>query len=327
MLMSNRFRNFKEKNNQFNLSCPYCGDSTKNKFKARGYLLTKKGAYYYYCHNCSISKKFDQFINDHDPMLYREYKLEKLKDSSNLEKTEHISTSTVKTSSFPSYRQSGSPLRKLKKVSQLDWNHPVKKYIQNRMIPNKYHAKLFYCPKFYQWTNSIVPGKFKEEGKDESRLIIPFLDEKGNMFGFQGRSLSAESNLRYITIMLDESKSKLYGLDELDSGKTVYVVEGPFDSMFVSNAVAMAGSDVTVPFKDVVMVYDNEPRNKEIVKKMEKSIDQGRKIVVWPSKINHKDVNDMVIAGMRCADIRLIIQNNTFSDLSAKMALNVWKRI
>jgi|TARA_R100000479_G_scaffold75070_1_gene36410 hypothetical protein len=260
-------------------------------------------------------------------MLYREYKLEKLKDSSNLEKTEHISTSTVKTSSFPSYRQSGSPLRKLKKVSQLDWNHPVKKYIQNRMIPNKYHAKLFYCPKFYQWTNSIVPGKFKEEGKDESRLIIPFLDEKGNMFGFQGRSLSAESNLRYITIMLDESKSKLYGLDELDSGKTVYVVEGPFDSMFVSNAVAMAGSDVTVPFKDVVMVYDNEPRNKEIVKKMEKSIDQGRKIVVWPSKINHKDVNDMVIAGMRCADIRLIIQNNTFSDLSAKMALNVWKRI
>ena len=325
--MSNRFRNFKEKNNQFNLSCPYCGDSTKNKFKARGYLLTKKGAYYYYCHNCSISKKFDQFINDHDPMLYREYKLEKLKDSSNLEKTEHISTSTVKTSSFPSYRQSGSPLRKLKKVSQLDWNHPVKKYIQNRMIPNKYHAKLFYCPKFYQWTNSIVAGKFKEEGKDESRLIIPFLDEKGNMFGFQGRSLSAESNLRYITIMLDESKSKLYGLDELDSGKTVYVVEGPFDSMFVSNAVAMAGSDVTVPFKDVVMVYDNEPRNKEIVKKMEKSIDQGRKIVVWPSKINHKDVNDMVIAGMRCADIRLIIQNNTFSDLSAKMALNVWKRI
>ena len=327
MLMSNRFRNFKEKNNQFNLSCPYCGDSTKNKFKARGYLLTKKGAYYYYCHNCSISKKFDQFINDHDPMLYREYKLEKLKDSSNLEKTEHISTSTVKTSSFPSYRQSGSPLRKLKKVSQLDWNHPVKKYIQNRMIPNKYHAKVFYCPKFYQWTNSIVAGKFKEEGKDESRLIIPFLDEKGNMFGFQGRSLSAESNLRYITIMLDESKSKLYGLDELDSGKTVYVVEGPFDSMFVSNAVAMAGSDVTVPFKDVVMVYDNEPRNKEIVKKMEKSIDQGRKIVVWPSKINHKDVNDMVIAGMRCADIRLIIQNNTFSDLSAKMALNVWKRI
>ena len=326
--MSNRFRNFKEKNNQFNLSCPYCGDSTKNKFKARGYLLSKKGQYFYYCHNCGVSKKFDQFILDHDPMLYREYRLEKLKDSSVLEKSENISTSNVTTSTaFPSYRKAGSPLRKLKKVSQLDWDHPVKKYILNRMIPNKYHAKLFYCPKFYQWTNTLVPGKFKEESKDEPRLIIPFLDEKGNMFGFQGRSLSAESNLRYITIMLDESKSKLYGLDELDSGKTVYVVEGPFDSMFVSNAVAMAGSDVTVPFKDVVMVYDNEPRNKEIVKKMEKSIDQGRKIVVWPSKINHKDVNDMVIAGMRCADIRLIIQNNTFSDLSAKMALNVWKRI
>ena len=326
--MSNRFRNFKEKNNQFNLSCPYCGDSTKNKFKARGYLLSKKGQYFYYCHNCGVSKKFDQFILDHDPMLYREYRLEKLKDSSVLEKSENISTSNVTTSTaFPSYRKAGSPLRKLKKVSQLDWDHAVKKYILNRMIPNKYHAKLFYCPKFYQWTNTLVPGKFKEESKDEPRLIIPFLDEKGNMFGFQGRSLSAESNLRYITVMLDESRSKLYGLDDIDSGKTVYVVEGPFDSMFVSNAVAMAGSDVTVPFKDVVMVYDNEPRNGEIVKKMEKSVNQGRKIVVWPSKISHKDINDMVIAGMRCADIRLIIQNNTFSDLSAKMALNVWKRI
>ena len=328
MLMSNRFRNFKEKNNQFNLSCPYCGDSTKNKFKARGYLLSKKGQYFYYCHNCSVSKKFDQFILDHDPMLYREYRLEKLKDSSVLEKSENISTSNVTTSTaFPNYRKAGSPLRKLKKVSQLDWDHPVKKYILKRMIPNKYHAKLFYCPKFYQWTNTLVPGKFKEESKDEPRLIIPFLDEKGNMFGFQGRSLSAESNLRYITVMLDESRSKLYGLDDVDSGKTVYVVEGPFDSMFVSNAVAMAGSDVTVPFKDVVMVYDNEPRNAEIVKKMEKSVNQGRKIVVWPSKISHKDINDMVIAGLRCADIRLIIQNNTFSDLSAKMALNVWKRI
>ena len=195
------------------------------------------------------------------------------------------------------------------------------------MIPNKYHSKLFYCPKFYEWTNTIVPGKFKEEGKDESRLIIPFLDQKGNMFGFQGRSLSQKSSLRYITIMLDESRSRLYGLDDIDSSKTIYVVEGPFDSMFVSNAVAMAGSDTAVPFNDVVMVYDNEPRNAEIVKKMEKSIDQGRKIVVWPSKINHKDINDMVIAGMRCADIRLMIEQNTYRDLSAKMALNVWKRI
>ena len=327
MLLSNRFRNFKQKNNQFNLSCPYCGDSTKNKFKARGYLLVKKAEYYYYCHNCGISKNFDKFLSDHDQVLHREYRLEKLKDSSVPENQDNISTSNVKTSAFPGYRRAGSPLRKLKKVSQLDWDHPVKQYIKQRMIPNKYHAKLFYCPKFYQWTNTLVPGKFKEEGKDEPRLIIPFLDQKGNMFGFQGRFLSQKSSLRYITIMLDESRSKLYGLDDIDVGKTVYIVEGPFDSMFVSNAVAMAGSDVTVPFNDVVMVYDNEPRNVEIVKKMEKSINMGRRIVVWPGKISHKDINDMIIAGMRCADIRLMIEQNTYSDLSPKMALNVWKRI
>ena len=229
MLMSNRFRNFKEKNNQFNLSCPYCGDSTKNKFKARGYLLSKKGQYFYYCHNCGVSKKFDQFILDHDPMLYREYRLEKLKDSSVLEKSENISTSNVTTSTaFPSYRKAGSPLRKLKKVSQLDWDHPVKQYILQRKIPNRYHAKLFYCPRFHQWTNTMVPGKFKEV-RDEPRIIIPFIDKKGKMFGYQGRSLPGQSSLRYITIMLDESRSKLFGLDDVDSSKRVYVTEGPFD--------------------------------------------------------------------------------------------------
>ena len=327
MLLSNRFRNFKQRNNQFNLSCPYCGDSTKNKFKARGYLLVKKAEYYYYCHNCGISKNFDKFLSEHDAILYKEYKLEKLKDSSVLEKSDNISINIVHRQAFPGYRRAGSPLRKLKKVSQLNWDHPVKKYILNRMIPNRFHAKLFYCPKFYQWTNSIVPGKFKKELRDEPRLIIPLLDEKSNMFGFQGRSLSSNNTLRYITILIDESKSKLYGLDDVNSSKVVYVVEGPFDSMFVSNAIAMTGSDATIPFNNYVMVYDNEPRNDAIVKKMEKSINMGRKIVVWPSKIEHKDINDMIMAGMRTADIKLIIDENTFDNLSAKMALNIWKRI
>jgi len=327
MLLSNRFRNFKQRNNQFNLSCPYCGDSTKNKFKARGYLLVKKAEYYYYCHNCGISKNFDKFLFEHDGMLHKEYRLEKLKDSSVLAKPDNLNNPNVKTSSFPGYRRADSPLRKLKKVSQLDWDHPVKKYIQKRMIPNRFHAKLFYCPKFYQWTNSILPGKFKEELKDEARLIIPLLDEKSNMFGFQGRSLSSKNTLRYITILIDDSHSKLYGLDDVKPSKVVYVVEGPFDSMFVSNAIAMTGSDATIPFNKYVMVYDNEPRNEAIVNKMEKSINMGRKIVVWPGKLEHKDINDMAMAGMRTADIRLMIDENTFDGLSAKMALNVWKRI
>jgi hypothetical protein len=329
LMMSNRFTNWKVKDNQFNFSCPYCGDSTKNKFKARGYMLQQKGSYFYFCHNCGISKKFDKFIEEHDRQLYFEYRMEKMKDSSNVESPQKISTPhALKSSTFPGWAKAGSPLRKLKKISQLDWNHPVKEYINLRRIPNRYHAKLFYCPKFYRWANELVPGKFKEEGKDEARLIIPFLDKRGNMFGFQGRSLSTgESTLRYITVMLDENADKLFGLDDVNTSKLVYVLEGPIDSMFVWNSVAMAGSDGTIKFDNYTMVYDNEPRNKEIIAKMKKSIKMGRKIVVWPSSVEHKDINDMIMSDMSQADVKLLLDMNTHKGLMAEMALSVWSKI
>lgn len=327
LLLSNRFRNFKQQEKHFNFSCPYCGDSSRNKFKARGYLIEKGAKWLYYCHNCSISRDFTKFLEQQDPTLYNEFRLEKMKDSSNPKVLEHISTTTNMTSAFPGYRQKGSPLRKLKKVSQLDWDHPVKKYILERKIPNRYHAKLFLCPKFYRWTNTIVPNKFKKVTNDEQRLIIPFLDKDGKLFGYQGRSLSKENPLRYITIMLDESRPKLYGLDDVNPSKVVYVLEGPIDSMFVNNSVAMAGSDVTLPFNNVVMIYDNEPRSKEIVKKIQKNINMKRKVVIWPPKIKYKDVNDMIMNGYSKADIDLIISQNTHEGLSANMALSVWKKV
>lgn len=327
--LSNRFRNFKQKNNLFNFSCPYCGDSTKNKFKARGYMIERKASYSYYCHNCHVSRSFDKFLEEQDTTLYQQYKMEKLKDSSNLEKSVEIYTPNVKTSDFPSYRKSGHPLRKLKKVSQLNWDHPVKKYILERKIPNRYHAKLFYCPKFYAWTNTVIPGKFKEVIRDEARLVIPFIDEDEKMFGYQGRALSAGSALRYITIMVDEDRPKLYGLDDLSFSKRVYVCEGPFDSMFVDNCIAMAGSDAHIPsdIDNVVYIFDNEPRNKAIVDKMERSINQGYNIVVWPNKIEYKDMNDMIMSGYSKADLKLIIDQNTCSGLEAKMRMSVWKKV
>ena len=143
---------------------------------------------------------------------------------------------------------------------------------------------MYYCPRFYQWTNSLIPNKFKETNQDEPRLIIPFIDENNKLFGYQGRSFDKKSKARYITIMLDESKPKIFGLDGVDFDKKVYVVEGPLDSCFVNNCLAMAGSDATLAFNDVnaVMVYDNEPRSIEIVKKIQKAISRQYGVVIWP---------------------------------------------
>ena len=327
-LISNQLEQFKKKNSAWNFRCPYCGDSKKDKFKARGYLYPKKDTHVYFCHNCGVSKQFSKFLQDQNAQLYQEYSLEKMKEVGNLKDSKRIDTFKPEVKeAFPSYLRSGQPLRDLKKISQLDWDHSAKKYILSRKIPNYYHSKLFHCPNFLSWTNRLIPNKFKDIDKDEPRLIIPFIDENNKLFGYQGRSYKKDASLRYITIMLDESRSKIFGLDVIDFERTVYVTEGPLDSCFVDNCIAMAGSDGQTDYEDVVMIYDNEPRSIEIVKKMQKAIDKGKKIVIWPKNIEQKDINDMIMSGMNKADIKLIIEQNTYNGLQADMALVNWKRV
>jgi hypothetical protein len=224
-----------------------------------------------------------------------------------------------------------TPLKKLKKVSQLDNKHPVRHWVTKRQIPSKQHYRLYYAPQFKKWVNSVLPNKFESLANDEPRLIIPMFDYDGKMFGFQGRSFHNKTDLRYITILLDDSHGKLYGLDRVDTTRTVYCVEGPIDSLFVDNCIASAGGDIISDLElldcdksNVVVVYDNEPRNADTVVKIEKAIDNGYSIVIWPDDINEKDVNDMAIAGL---DVQYILRRNIFKGLQAKLRMMEWKKI
>lgn len=331
-LISNRVDRFKRVNSTtYNFRCPLCGDSKTNKFKTRGYIVEKPVVgTLYYCHNCHESISLLNFLRRIDDQLAEDYKREKFIDK-NVEKPEQpeekkdISKVTV-----PQFMKGDSPLKKLKKVSQLDHTHPVKKYVQKRQIPSNFHYKLFYAPKFKEWVNTIIPEKFNTETGDEPRLVIPFLDRDGNMFGFQGRGFKPDG-IRYITIMIDDSKPKVYGMESVDERGRVTVVEGPIDSMFLPNCVAMAGSAINLeevfPDKlknEIVVVMDNEPRNKDIVKRIDKYIDEGYSVCIWPEEVHQKDINDMVLEGL---DPEWIILQNTKSGLIAKAALSQWKRV
>ena len=112
--------------------------------------------------------------------------------------------------------------------------------------------------------------------------------------------LPPKAKLRYITIMLDEEQPKIFGLDKVKDNKPVYIVEGPFDSTFLENSVAMAGSDAdvrTFGWSNYIWIFDNEPRNREIVARISKVIDRGDQVVIWPKNIQQKDINDMFLAG------------------------------
>ena len=330
-IVSARLDKFKRKgSNLYNFRCPICGDSETHQNKARGYIYQKEGKMMFHCHNCGATMGIPNFIKMLDVNLYNEYQLEKLADRKTPEQNEF--EAFVEKMKPPVFMKSG-PLKGLKKVSQLSPEDPIKKFVVERKIPNVYHAKLFACPKFMRFTNNLVPDKFSAESlaHDETRLLIPFLDSNKSVHAYQGRTLGS-SGLKYITIVLNQSVPKLYGLDTVDRNKIIPVVEGPIDSMFVPNSIATAGGDLvsavqTFDKSRLTIVYDNEPRSKETVKKLDKAILNGYNVVIWPETMEHKDINDMVLAGLSPEFIAHIIKTNTYRDLSAKLALQKWSKV
>ena len=309
----------KVKNGLWTFRCPYCGDSKKNKNKTRGYIFSVKGDHVFKCHNCGITRSFSNFLKDHVPHVYDEYVMERYKEGTigkNVPKpdlTQFISK--------PKFEKKTIDLEPL---SCLNNFHVAKKYILDRGIPENKLDRLFYCPNFKEWTNK-QKQTFSDTTNDEERIIIPLNDTDGNLIGFQGRSLSPNAKMRYITVMLDEDAPKLYGLDHINKNETIYIVEGPLDSFFLENAVAMCGSDVDIRsfgWSDYIWVYDNEPRSRQITDKISKSIDAGDAVVIWPRSIKEKDLNDMVTSGI---NVKNVIQSNVYQGLKAKLQLSNWK--
>lgn len=327
-LLSPRLEQFKRKSDRlYNFKCPICGDS-KDGRKTRGYIFEKKGILRFHCHNCNASMKFEYFMKQLDPNLYYEYRKETLLESgSNTEPLEEKFQFRR-----PKFQTDGA-LRKIKKISSLKPDHPAKIYIDGRLIPSNFHYKLYYTHKFKHWVNTIIPDKFDAESltRDEPRLVIPLIDRGGEMFGFQGRSFRKNTHVRYITIMTDPEHARVYGLDTVDNTKDVYCFEGPIDSMFIPNGVATCGGEAGIELhkagidKDkLIMVYDNEPRNEHTVVKIAKAIEHGYRVCIWPDNLAEKDINDMVLKGLKPLDI---INDCVYIGLKAKLRLQEWKRV
>jgi transcription elongation factor Elf1 len=312
-LISSRFQKFKKvKNNLYNFRCPICGDSQKNKNKARGYLYQVKNNTNFKCHNCGVNISFNNFLKQIDSVIYKQYAFEKFKDG----KTGR--NFTVEDPVFNFEVPKFKPKLDLPKASE---NSAATEYLVKRKLnPHNY----YYAEKFKSWTNSLKEV-FDDTSKDEPRIIIP-LFYQNTLVGFQGRALGP-SKIKYITVMLSEDAPKIYGLDEIQKDKTVYITEGPFDSTFIPNAIAMCGADADVSkwgIGDYVWIYDNEPRNREILSRISRVIKMGQKVVIWPSTIKEKDLNDMVLSGL---NIQSVIESNTYSGLEAKLKFTTWKKI
>jgi len=318
-LLTYRLDNFKKKGpTLYNFRCPFCGDSEKNKHKARGYLYEREGSLLYYCHNCARpTMTFRRFLKEVDQMLYHEYILERLKSEDNI----------IYKPSVPRVKKVENVFKDLPTVASLPDEHMARSFCKERKLPSL--DSIFYAQKFTDFVNSCIPNKLKLPNKP--RIVLPFYDYDNSVIGFQGRAID-DDLIRYITIHLNEDRPMVYGLNKVNHNIKYYVVEGPFDSMFLENAVAVGSSALLSGIdklgcnkENAVFVFDNEKRNKEIVKMMEKVIKANHKIVIWPEDIIEKDINDMVLAGRTGSEIQHIIDNNTHKGLTAELKFTAWK--
>ena len=313
-LVSSRLQKFKRvKADLYNFRCPICGDSQKHKNKARGYIYPLKADMNFKCHNCGASTTFNNFLKTIDPTLHKQYVMEKFKER-------NVGRGSIIPE--PEFNFKKPVFKKKLDLPRADEVAIAKEYLEKRKLDP---SKFYFAYKFKEWTNT-QKQTFDTIGRDESRIIIPMYDEDKILIGFQGRSLGPNS-VKYITVMINEDAPKIYGLDKVDNEKPIYIIEGPFDATLVQNGVAMCGSDLDIRsfgWSDYIYVYDNEPRNREIVNRIAKTIDRGDKIVIWPTTVEEKDINDMVLGGQ---NIMSVLESNTYSGLQAKVKFNNWKKI
>jgi hypothetical protein len=333
-LVATRFEKFARKGDYlFNVRCPICGDSKKNKAKMRGFIYKKGNDLFYKCHNCAAGLSLGNLIKQIAPDLHKEYVLERYKTGEDGVANRSNSAISVP---VPRFGKVSDVLQydNLERCDRLPSGHFCLDYLESRKIPKEFYSKLYFTANYKAFCDEMNPNHGKTITADE-RLVIPYFNEYNVLTATSGRALrNADYKLRYVVVRAnnDNEDKLLYGMDRINTNETVQFVEGQFDSMFLHNTLASCDSSLTltaskIPAINKVLIFDNEPRNKEIVKLMADAIKLGHNVVIWPDKIEAKDINEMVQSGLSPDEIQSIISSNTFNGLEAQTKFVFWKKV
>lgn len=327
LLISPQLKYFTEKSpDLYNFRCPYCGDSQKKKTKRRAYVYMRDQRYFFKCHNCHVSTTFGKFLQYIDGEQYRQYCMDRFIEQDNYkapEKPEPTPQKQFKTTyslSIPS-------------IASLPDEHYAKQYIKNRQIPEEFWSELFFAQHYKDFLDKDFPDHGKDEVPNDPRIVLLYTTSDHKITNVTGRALEAENDLRYVTVKVSDAK-KVYGLNRHQPHLKTYITEGQFDSFFLPNALASGDANLRgvaqylkkSGITDVTLVFDNQPRNKDIVREVGYAIEEGFDVVMLPYDANAKDINEMIKVGMCQEDIKELIDENTFGGLAASMKFTEWRK-
>jgi len=329
-LISHRFEMFKRKDDYlFNVRCPICGDSQKNKRKMRGYFYRKGNDMFYKCHNCDAGTNFGNILKQLAPLEYKEYLLERYSEGQS-KFTAHKDPKPVLPDFKPKFKPKSILDEIMDRLDTLPHDHEAVKYAESRGLPKCKYDRLYYINNI---KNIVQLNKKYRESivTDEPRLVIPCFSKDGQLQSVALRGMRNEA-LRYIVVKINEAAPTVFGLDAVDVTQQIIIVEGQLDSLFLDNSLAVSGTSfgkieqLSLPKDKLTIVFDNQPKNKEICKLMSKYIDLQYSICIWPSDDNGKDINEMVLSGLTRGEVSSIINRNTFVGLRAQMKFTTWKK-
>lgn len=283
---------FKKYQNVFNAECPVCKEGKSSGRSRRLFFFPLKN--YLYCHNCSKSWKPFEWVKEVTSLTVPEI-LKKNKQKSQITSEQPLVVVPTNTQEAVSIVLEDLPQDSidLTDTAQLNFyqdNEVVKlaaKYCCERRLISAVNT----CHKFYISLTDKV---------HKNRLIIPFF-VNGKISCYQSRALDKKQFPKYLTKF---GEKDVFGLDNINSEiPYVFIFEGPIDSMFVQNGVAIASLTATehqhkqltaLIGYELIYVFDNDENNQQTSNKIEKHIKDGKTVFIWPTEFNNfKDFNEV----------------------------------
>ena len=294
---------------RMNFRCNVCGDSQDKKHVKRGFLLFNHGKnnerYWVYkcqrptCQACEKAWGAERWLKFTDPFLFNCYENELKQCNRDDGHADAIRDKIEKMRALKELEFVNDAIKKLEQEKKdIKFFKPILKG-----ETDLFKDAIVYCEKrklpYERWKEFFVATG----GKYQNRLIIPFFDDENKIHYWQGRHLYGHEP-KYLNRTVDKSEA-IYNFHHINKTQPVVVLEGPFDSMFVENAIATLGLSLAEKMQDQIdkldayYLFDNDEAGNVKARKFLKA---GKFVFLWKDFLKEmkltkdvKDINDAIL--------------------------------